>query len=348
MRDTVIEFGGKSVKLSMSISLTENIHEVVDANNLLYRRVRINDFVGDALEEANPDESLGRMLENIGKEFKADRAYIFEEDGPRISNTYEWCAPGVIPEKDSLQNVPIADAAVFYDEFEKNSSIIIKDVEKYRGTLLYTILESQKIRCLISVPLKENGTMKGFIGIDNPSKKLMDNADLTLNSLARFISALIRNRDVLRTLDDMSHHDQMTGSYNRAALKHVFYSLNPDMVTAVVYADVNGLKKINDKYGHKAGDELIMKAANDMAMVAGMDKVFRMGGDEFVILLELKNMSEVDSKLTALNDIFEKTGISVALGVAVRTDAKDSLDDLLAEADQRMYRNKKIMHQKNI
>lgn len=347
MRDTIIDFAGKAAKLSMSISLTENIRDVLDANNMLYKRIRINDFLADALEETNPEEGLGRMLESIGREFAADRAYIFEEENAKLSNTYEWCDDGVETEKDTLQDIPVTAASVFYDEFEKNSSIVINDVEEYRGTALYKILKPQKIFRLIAAPLKDKGQIKGFIGIDNPSVDMMENADMTLNSLAKFVSALIRNRNILNTLNDLSYHDQMTGLYNRSALKHVFSSMDNSAVTVLVYADINNLKETNDKYGHKAGDKLIINAVDAMTKAAGTDKVFRMGGDEFVILLEADNITEVDEMLNALTETFEKEGVSVAIGASVRTDPKDSLKKLLTEADQRMYINKKQMHKEN-
>ena len=72
-----------------------------------------------------------------------------------------------------------------------------------------------------------------------------------------------------------------------------------------------------------------------------------MGGDEFVILLEADNITEVDEMLNALTETFEKEGVSVAIGASVRTDPKDSLKKLLTEADQRMYINKKQMHKEN-
>ena len=142
----------------------------------------------------------------------------------------------------------------------------------------------------------------------------------------------------------MGQRDNLTGALNRRALKHVFRQMDPKAVVAVVYADVNGLKKVNDEQGHQAGDELIQKAANAMGVVAGGDRVFRMGGDEFVILFEVKWINEIDGKLAELRKQFDKDDISVALGAAARTDGEDSLDKLLKEADERMYQNKKVMH----
>lgn len=344
MRDTLTEFAGKKAKLSMNISLTENMKEVIETNQILHKIVRVNDFVGGALEEKNPDDGLNRMLMNICKEFDADRAYIFEENGIYIDNTYEWFAPGLEPQKDSLQSVPISKVADFYTESLKNSSMIIENVEDDHGTVLYGVLKSRKIHSLVATPIKEKGEIIGFIGINNPSKDALKDADATLHILARFISALIRNRNVLRALDDMGQRDNLTGALNRRALKHVFRQMDPKAVVAVIYADVNGLKKVNDEQGHQAGDELIQKAANAMGVVAGGDRVFRMGGDEFVILFEVKWINEIDGKLAELRKQFDKDDISVALGAAARTDGEDSLDKLLKEADERMYQNKKVMH----
>ena len=56
----------------------------------------------------------------------------------------------------------------------------------------------------------------------------------------------------------------MTGVYNRSALKHIFSSMDNSAVTVLVYADINNLKETNDKYGHKAGDKLIINAVDAM------------------------------------------------------------------------------------
>ena len=108
-------------------------------------------------------------------------------------------------------------------------------------------------------------------------------------TLSRFIAIMIRNRDAARELERMSLYDQMTGLLNRRGLSNYFNNLPKGISCAFVFGDVNGLKRMNDVHGHEAGDVLIKTVARIMQRAqqgAGEGHVFRMGGDEFLMIVE--------------------------------------------------------------
>lgn len=104
----------------------------------------INEGLRAALLEETPDQSLGVLLEHLGKALDGERTYIFEQNADGCDdNTYEWVAEGVEPEKESLQNVPPEVCADWYRNFQVGNHIIIKDLQNIRETdpLLYGKLE---------------------------------------------------------------------------------------------------------------------------------------------------------------------------------------------------------------
>ena len=117
-------------------------------------------------------EAVQALLQSIGEYTKAARVYIFDYD-PKVqlySNTYEWCAEGVVPQIDQLQKLDLHDMAAWHAIFQRGESIIIPDIEQIRHTMPneYAILVPQGIRSLIAFPIYHKSALCGFIGVDDP------------------------------------------------------------------------------------------------------------------------------------------------------------------------------------
>ena len=149
-----------------------------------------------------------------------------------------------------------------------------------------------------------------------------------------------------------AYYDQMTGLQNRRAYSEKVEQLAKQLPVpcTVVMADINGLKETNDTLGHEAGDELIIGSADCIRRsFDGIDTVYRLGGDEFTVIMEspeaearkrLKQMEKTcaDWKGRLIN------GISISYGAASAEEFSD-LDSLLKEADRRMYAYKSNYYQ---
>ena len=154
----------------------------------------------------------------MGKALNADRVYIFEKDEKDFdNNTYEWCAGGVEPEKDSLQNLVPDICRGWYDMFGKDKDIVIADIDKLKveEADVYDILSRQNIKSLVAVPLYTDGKISGFYGVDNPPQKHMEYAHNMLQIVGYFISSCIRRRNLLIQLENMSYKDALTKLGNR-------------------------------------------------------------------------------------------------------------------------------------
>ncbi len=171
--------------------------------------VVINEGLRVALLEETPDQSLGVLLEHLGKALNGDRTYIFEQnESGGDDNTYEWAADGVEPEKESLQNVPPEVCASWYRNFRIGKHIVIKTLEDIRETdpLQYENLKRQDIHSLVVVPLYNGEQIIGFYGVDNPPAKSLEYASNMLQTAAYFIVSSLKRRNLFRELQKRSYN----------------------------------------------------------------------------------------------------------------------------------------------
>lgn len=157
----------------------------------------LNDASRYLLMRDEPDHSILLTLEKTMEYFDGDRAYIFEmDDEKQVSqNTYEFCAPGIPPEKDNLQNLPYAIQEYALEIFKNKGHVCLKDIESIRksGIDKKQIITSQGIYSLILVPLWMGETLIGYMGVDNP-KRNVSHADHLL-ALGDYIAAILLRRD---------------------------------------------------------------------------------------------------------------------------------------------------------
>lgn len=303
----------------------------------------ITDMVRYASSQENPEKIINQLVQYIGEELDSDRAYIFEDnhDGT-FRNTYEWCKEGVSSEIDNLQEVPYEGIIeVWYKQYEKSHNIIIYDLEDYKkvSESVYNILKPQGINTLVTGPIIIKGKMVGFYGVDNPPKNLLHIISELIGMMEFLISFMIRIRDNSHNLEFIATHDQLTNCRNRTALNWL-YNIKADsnMSLAVLMCDLNGLKKVNDKQGHDAGDKFILRSAEILKSIFGDENVYRMGGDEFVALLT--NTSETDFE-EKVNLTRIQMGTTASIGTVYKKSMDTDFDSILKIADTEMYKQKK-------
>jgi diguanylate cyclase (GGDEF)-like protein/PAS domain S-box-containing protein len=166
---------------------------------------------------------------------------------------------------------------------------------------------------------------------------------------------ITEERATAEMLRSQSMTDELTGLLNRRgflalANETLGEARGSKAPTAVLYADVNGLKRINDELGHAHGDQLLVDAARAFRRVfRDGDLVARLGGDEFAVLLPNVSPAAQDALLDRLADAIRAHDaegrpyrLSLSYGITFMDWERGlSLDELLAEADQRMYERKR-------
>ena len=170
-------------------------------------------------------------------------------------------------------------------------------------------------------------------------------------TLERAIRYAVDRKRTEVQLAHLAHHDQLTGLPNRALfaerLERAFARRCGSSGPAVLFADVDGFKRINDHLGHRAGDQALCRAAERIAAVVRPgDTLARLGGDEFTILCEdvpdtAAAIAIADRVADALERPLSIDGAEIVLrasvGVALAAEGTDCADTLLRAADEAMY-----------
>ena len=284
-------------------------------------------------------------MEYLGKALNGDRTYIFERNEKGgDDNTYEWTASGVTPEKDNLQDLPPDVCASWYRMFRKNKHIIIDKLEDIQEEepVQYEILKRQNIHSLVVVPLYDDDKVIAFYGVDNPPGKYVEYASNMLQIMGHFIISVLRRRNLVRQLQEMSYLDQLTRFGNRHAMDERIADIRPGESIGAVYCDVTGLKQVNDTEGHKAGDRLILRACDCLREVFGDQSLFRIGGDEFLVLCARMGEKELAERVESLKRVLREHSAILAVGVSWVADGAGKMDELLSVSESRMYKDKSI------
>lgn len=180
---------------------------------------------------------------------------------------------------------------------------------------------------------------------------LADSFQQTVNHLQKYINYI----------NGLAYRDGLTGVKNKTAYQETVIRLEEQTRIgrpqfAVVVFDINGLKEINDTNGHDFGDMLIIDACKIICKVFKHSPVYRIGGDEFVVILEDEDYQHYNELLVrfqgALNEFNQYARpdgqISVARGIALYEEETDlTFGDVFKRADESMYQNKAIMKRQN-
>ena len=139
------------------------------------------------------------------------------------------------------------------------------------------------------------------------------------------------------TILELAKKDALTGVLNREAY-YVETRRDYKDITAIISLDMNGLKRINDTMGHAAGDEaLVTLALCFMKAVKVRQSVYRMGGDEFVIVCRKTSEEDVKDLVRKIEENIAKTKYSCSIGYSYHNEGTIKLADLLRESDENMY-----------
>ena len=145
----------------------------------------------------------------------------------------------------------------------------------------------------------------------------------------------------------LTKKDALTGALNRQAY-YADVATDPEEITALVSLDMNGLKVINDSQGHAAGDEALTVLAVCFTRALGRKQsLYRVGGDEFVIVCRRVSHLEVAQLVERIERNVAETKYSCSIGYSYSLDGAKSIDTLLKESDNMMYAEKARYHKAN-
>lgn len=197
--------------------------------------------------------------------------------------------------------------------------------------------------------MEQNGELAGYLGVDNPPPDKIINIASLLQTLCYFVSLALQHAESQKKLSYLSYHDNSTTFYNRNRyIKDTQKLFNMDTSLGIIYLDVNGLKDVNAQFGHEVGDALLVECARRMKMVFKKADFYRIGGDEFIIICQSIKKESFEKRVKELSESFSKKPVcQVAIGTQW-TNAVGNINEMIAEADARMYENKKEFYHKHM
>lgn len=347
LKDKIIQWRGKTARMEIAFDITELELQKQELKNMLDVQTLITNCVRMLYAVDNLDQTINAVLTQIGEFLVSDRAYVFEIKDELMNNTHEWTAPGISPQLEKLQQLDLSLISDWLPFFEKNDCIIIDDVEQLQKTnpAAYATLHAQEITSLIAAPIFLDNKLAGYIGIDNYDSEKIKNSSYLLLSMSIFLSYAIRHRNHVDMLHRLSYHDLLTNALNRNAFMDVLSQFRPGQYASagIIYIDINGMKEINDFYGHHQGDKILITTVAKVFNLFKPDELFRIGGDEFVIITYDLTETDFYEKFNLLRNIFcKKTNLpfSIATGSCWVKSPSD-LNSLLQQADSAMYADKK-------
>lgn len=219
-----------------------------------------------------------------------------------------------------------------------------REIIKERNPVWYNSITSAGGRTIVLFPLEFKGELLGFIWAINFSAEDADHIKETLELTTFILASEIYSYKLLDKLHVLSSTDMLTGVMNRNEMNNCVDALSKrpdDKSVGVLFADLNGLKAVNDGQGHVAGDNLLKNAANALHDVFAVHEIFRAGGDEFVVILTDTTEEELNEKAERLRTVSSRyNDLVLAVGTAYEGSIRN-IRTALRNADERMYADKK-------
>lgn len=168
------------------------------------------------------------------------------------------------------------------------------------------------------------------------------------NEVLAILRDITRRKELEQSLEYLSYNDQLTGLRNRRFYEEELKRLDvkENLPLTIILGDVNGLKLINDSFGHEIGDELIRKAAEIVERGCPTDGVVaRLGGDEFIILLPKTSGDQAEQIIKNINDLaleekVQNIDISISFGYETKNYGEEHVQEIFKKSEDYMYKRK--------
>jgi len=321
------------------------------------RNEELNKVLYNISKAANSPISLNQLYKTIHQELSTiidtTNFYIALVDGKEnkiffpfnIDDTKPIHLPRTINHNSLVAEVIRTGKSIFVNREMIKGEKFMMEFKEWFGTLRKVWLGS---------PLKVEDRVIGAVVVQSyTNPKLYSEKDI---GLLEFVSSQVATAIERKRTDEkiryLSFHDALTGLYNRAYFEEELKRYNSPRYypLSVIMIDINGLKVVNDTFGHDQGDKLLQHLASLLNSISRKgDVVARLGGDEFVILLPSTTAEQVHDFHERIKKTCEEDNIkpiylrpSIALGCVTQKGEYQNAETLLKEVDKRMYQDKNI------
>jgi len=358
---------GEAEEVTGIIEFVRDVSKRKQAEEALHKQLDFEKIISDiffhiaSLPSESLDQGINYALKRTGEFFQVEHSCLlqFSAEGKKIVNTHEWCADGLEPQGEKAQELMLDNYAWWINRFNAGYPLCVSDVDEIppEAEAEKAICKAQGTRSLLILPIikehqDDNQNLLGLIGFSHTRAKINwhEKHLVVLRMMAEMISNLLSRHAVEEKIRYISYHDKLTDLYNRHFLEIEMQRLDTSrqLPISIIMVDLNGLKLVNDTYGHKTGDKMLVRAAEILSNSCRKEDIIaRWGGDEFIILLPQTSLQVANAISNRINREcrqveVEGLPISMSLGVATKDFTQKSMEKTLAEAENNMYQQKLV------
>ncbi len=328
-----------SDKLSKAQLFNNNYIEEINNVLLAMNELLINSFA---------EENLFKGLGLTGQAFVIDKITMFKLTDNTVNKLTEW-KNDKYPVDDKELNYDNDVIQVLKEELKHKPYFCSTESKRDILTRFFTDLQ---IKASTIIPIIVKNSLWGFLQLDDYKLERiwLDDELYLLQLLTSTISKEIERKLTEQEVENLSYRDSLTGLYNRRYFEICFKNLDTEinLPISIIVGDVNGLKLVNDAFGHTSGDDLLKEAAKVILdECSDNDIIARWGGDEFIFLLPNTSLTEAHNLINRIKEKGKKTivhsiPISISFGVDTKENPDTELDKTLKKAEDVMYQQKLI------
>ena len=341
IKNKLVTWGGEEVMLALAIDISndKNIAETMSSYN--NESHNILSAVQHMSAAENLEEALSRAMEATAFFFGASNAYFWQRTG---GNTLYECKSfwTIDSTKANLsQEVHLVNQWLEKRRWKRDIMLENPEAMLYHSFELYQWMKVNNIRNQHWVQVMEKGAEIGIIVIENSTTNFKNTT--FLDSFLVFLSIELRVRNLLESASQALLHDGLTSLLSRVRYEEYEASYVPDYIDSmgVVIANFNNLKGVNNTLGFKTGNYYIIRFSEMLQEVFGEYLLYRLNGDEFLVIAPNIPRLVLEDKLRELEYLVTENGFfTVSMGYAWDNIEKDLLT-LTDQATQAMKINKK-------
>lgn len=315
-------------------------HEIKQKQNTTNEIVQLSEILN--VENDKLKTAISKGLTKLGTDLAADRVAVMEDDGQYAKNTYSWTRPGLASAQKKQQKIDVATLKVKLQEQLNHDSLFLTDqaeIAKCFPEIVATYDSDYQLENVLLAPFYESGRVRGVVVVENLDASLNMDFNNLIELTADFVGAKVMGRN-LKQQRDTDVLTKLNDRHPYLAKLNFYQKSQASRTVGVAFMDLNGLKEANDELGHDAGDELLISAGQIISQAFGHDYVYRVGGDEFVVLDDQSSRMEFESHCAAFEKaLTQPASPSISIGAEWCPDSH-YLREAVERADQKMRRQK--------
>ena len=311
----------------------------------------MNDIMKNALDQHNTLDGIKIVVREVAKELGANACMLYAVDtqiGLGAINV-QW---KMMPDGTD-EFIPVEDAEIPRDTWtwsiSTDGNAVIYDTEEIKNIseAAYEDYRKAGTEKAAIISFINQYRAIGFMSISNPNVERMEDIAMVMKQMSKFVISLLKMKAAFDKLTYLGFNDNLTHAFNRRALDDRADKLEMGSTLGILFCDITGLKRMNDEQGHDAGDKLIISAYNALEDEFGATDVYRVGGDEFICVIEDVTSGQFNQIVKDLEFALIQKGVEMSVGSSWTGDYAGDFAYLERRADANMYTKKVEYYKKH-